>query len=703
MANANQLDDKLYERNLKAIQNHLPFVYERLMSHTPTSDLMAVDGKELVVVRNGEKRSARNLRAEAKIKVEQFVKSPQLLDLAIGPPGKNSLDRYGITIANALRECAAADNQTLAPSVTDGERFFLFIFGVGAGLDIQRLVDHFDPTIVVIFEADMDNLVLSLRTFDWHKHLEKQLKRGKNTFLFTDDKPELALANLQSVIQNTCPAAFGGNPCFIFSETPGSTAILEHIRRYAGVILTTLGFMYDETLMLKNTFLNLHDHDTHILVQSEETAFSTPVFVIGAGPSLDADLPFIQANADRAIIVSTGTALRSLLANGITPDFQVEMENIHVYSSIRKLADEFDLSPICLVGSTSIDPHIVKFFKKTLYFYRPLTSPYPLLCTSPAQTLNKAYPLVVNVSFSLAIDIGAEEVYLFGTDFGTRGDGPDHAKDNVVFTEGAMQGYVRDYDTEVPANFNGEFYASKDFISGLKVMHETISGYAKGRRIYNCSDGARIEGATPQRSSNIALHTSTDQKTHDLKSIFERNIIMTQEELGIRWNKDNLTTSIHQFCDMAHRVFSNTEPYLENQYLHAFMIVSRHSPNYLRVREPSLENDAADCIAMLFRGTFDYLLLCIRYYLGGTSDPTFKKRLAKTIAIEMTNVIERMRKDAIDMLENPRDIPPPKDSGDWDDKDFVQEATYTWGKVSRNAHCPCGSGKRYKHCHGANA
>ncbi len=24
----------------------------------------------------------------------------------------------------------------------------------------------------------------------------------------------------------------------------------------------------------------------------------------------------------------------------------------------------------------------------------------------------------------------------------------------------------------------------------------------------------------------------------------------------------------------------------------------------------------------------------------------------------------------------------------------------TWGKVSRNALCPCGSGKKYKHCHG---
>jgi preprotein translocase subunit SecA len=24
----------------------------------------------------------------------------------------------------------------------------------------------------------------------------------------------------------------------------------------------------------------------------------------------------------------------------------------------------------------------------------------------------------------------------------------------------------------------------------------------------------------------------------------------------------------------------------------------------------------------------------------------------------------------------------------------------TWGKVGRNESCPCGSGKKYKHCHG---
>ena len=33
--------------------------------------------------------------------------------------------------------------------------------------------------------------------------------------------------------------------------------------------------------------------------------------------------------------------------------------------------------------------------------------------------------------------------------------------------------------------------------------------------------------------------------------------------------------------------------------------------------------------------------------------------------------------------------------------DADPENPETWGRVARNAPCPCGSGKKYKHCHGA--
>jgi preprotein translocase subunit SecA len=39
--------------------------------------------------------------------------------------------------------------------------------------------------------------------------------------------------------------------------------------------------------------------------------------------------------------------------------------------------------------------------------------------------------------------------------------------------------------------------------------------------------------------------------------------------------------------------------------------------------------------------------------------------------------------------------PPPRKSAGLDPQNPA-----SWGKVGRNDSCPCGSGKKYKHCHG---
>ncbi|MGI2034973.1 preprotein translocase subunit SecA [Rhizobium panacihumi] len=76
----------------------------------------------------------------------------------------------------------------------------------------------------------------------------------------------------------------------------------------------------------------------------------------------------------------------------------------------------------------------------------------------------------------------------------------------------------------------------------------------------------------------------------------------------------------------------------------------------------------------------------------------------------------------VELVQNPEPPQPPEVYGEhhidastgWDEvanrdgQDFVAapqdrrpEDPSTWGKVGRNENCPCGSGKKYKHCHGA--
>jgi len=309
-------------------------------------------------------------------------------------------------------------------------------------------------------------------------------------------------------------------------------------------------------------------------------------------------------------------------------------------------------------------------------------------------------PLVVNASFSLAIDIGALDIFLIGTDFGSRGAGSDHAKDNVLYTENAIVGYIREYDAEIPANFSGHFFASDDFIVGLKIMTNTIFLHAHDRNIYNCSDGARVEGATPIRSAEVQLTGSVKTKTQDIKIIHERFATSTAEQFAKRWNDQELRKGIKQFCDYALKILGNPDAYSDTLYFSAFLTLTRRAPKHQR---SGYHRPIDECVATLFRGTLVMMLAYIRYYLYVDGNQAVKNKLRKKIADEMTNVIESMRSDAMEILDNPADVPPAKEEGEWNAADFVQEANYTWGKTLRNAECPCGSGKRYKHCHGNDA
>ena len=39
---------------------------------------------------------------------------------------------------------------------------------------------------------------------------------------------------------------------------------------------------------------------------------------------------------------------------------------------------------------------------------------------------------------------------------------------------------------------------------------------------------------------------------------------------------------------------------------------------------------------------------------------------------------------------------------EYNEKSLQNTVTANWGKVGRNSPCPCGSGKKFKNCHGKN-
>src|SRR3546814_12104056 len=117
------------------------------------------------------------------------------------------------------------------------------------------------------------------------------------------------------------------------------------------------GYFADERLMIENSVANLAD-GFWMVEGAFQPVHDLPAFVVGSGPSLDAALDALRAWQEHGVIFSAGSALQTLLANGIVPDFQVEKENNdttearvhHIFERLREHGRAACRERVCQYG-----------------------------------------------------------------------------------------------------------------------------------------------------------------------------------------------------------------------------------------------------------------------------------------------------------------------------------------------------------------
>lgn len=78
-----------------------------------------------------------------------------------------------------------------------------------------------------------------------------------------------------------------------------------------------------------NQLLNL-DFKSSVKTDLTEESKKQTVVIVGAGPSLDFNVNVLKKYSDRAIIIATDASLKTLLDNGIMPDFAATLEDLHL-------------------------------------------------------------------------------------------------------------------------------------------------------------------------------------------------------------------------------------------------------------------------------------------------------------------------------------------------------------------------------------
>ena len=141
-----------------------------------------------------------------------------------------------------------------------------------------------------------------------------------------------------------------------------------------------------------------------------------PALVVGAGPSLDDNLPALAALQERAVIIGVDTTLRPLIAGGVRPHIIAAVDPAPL--NAQHLTGVEGLTDIWLAAEASLHPSVFGgFVGRTFVFKVSDHQPWPWLRTAGCDRgLLRTWGSVVTSAFDLALRMGCDPIIFAGLD-----------------------------------------------------------------------------------------------------------------------------------------------------------------------------------------------------------------------------------------------------------------------------------------------
>ncbi len=621
-AEAAALPEQVRE-NLEAFRRWAPHLYGRLAAVGATNSRLVADAEGRIdIVFRGRKFYSGDAEDYARRQLEDFLAKPSRHP--INEPDPEVLEGACGDLCTAMLGRFADAGITYDPDHQPVESHVLAIFGVGLGLHIAPLIAHSRARVVILVETNLEFLYHSLFVADW-AGLWREAEAAGRKFVILLETDSLSISTkVRNALQANNPALLDG--IYLYRHYP--SAILDQallrIGEEISLTIAGLGFFEDELIMTENGVGNLARGPVKILSEYQPRR-SYPLFIVGSGPSVEQELDFIAAHADRAILVTLGTALRVALRRGIQPDFHVELENgIGNYALIEPVAEEHDLSDITLIASLTVQPVSVALFGDAILFFREQVTSTKLFCGS-LKVLKPAGPTVANSALIAAIRMGFREVYLFGVDMGTKVEGRFHAAGSVYDLGFRADPTIA--SRTFPGNFGGTATGESIYNWSRKVLEGVIQHF-HNLTVYNCSDGVRIEGAIPKLSETIAFdHGPIDRA----RFRGELNAMLSPfplERVRDTWSALDWRATTGSLFARIDRALAEAEqsPAGNMDWLHEVYDALRAA------------NGREEALAVYLRGTMTLSLGCINWYHRRIAEAPARERF-RLIALEETRAM----------------------------------------------------------------
>lgn len=555
-----------FNRNLAALKRWAPHLYSRLKAiKAPYTEILFDDDGGIDIGFRGQRLYGRDAVAVANEQIENLARKP--VREYINEPDTSKMQGLTGMFCGGLLSRMAEQGLTYDSRNRPQEAHFLIIFGVGLGLHLEAAVEETKAKVVIVIEPHLEFVYQSLFVTDWVSLFENGEAKGVRFCLIVEQSPSDIADRCINLMRGNNPVLIDGMVFFTNYVSPILESARDLIRKDLYLAVSGLGYFDDEVIMCRNTARNLGCGPVEIL-SDYLPAREEPLFIVGSGPSVEADMDFIVSHAGKAMIMTIGTGLRGLLRRGIKPDFHVELENQNFNTNIiAATASDFDIHGITLVGSVTLQKRMVDSFDESILFFREGVSPTKLF-GRPFRVVRPAGPTVANAGAVSAIRMGFRDIYLFGVDMGTTMEGRFHSEGSVygagILNEIATASIV------YPGNFGGDATGCFIFDWSRKVLENTFH-YYREVNVYNCSRGVRIAGSIPKVSRAIQLENDTVDRVGVRRDI-KKGLLQCKPELwrdmwrdaGIREQSERIFAWIEEISTGLRNAPEQNDDWVDN-------------------------------------------------------------------------------------------------------------------------------------------
>lgn len=202
--------------------------------------------------------------------------------------------------------------------------------------------------------------------------------------------------------------------------------------------------------------------------------------IVSAGPSLDSELERLKYNIESFLILAVGSALKTLIENGINPDAIVIIDPQDIVYNQLQGYEKLNI-PLCFLKTAS--NMAVKKYKGPKYIFD----------NDDKENSLKTGKTVAISTLDLAVKCDAKNIIMIGQDLACI-DGRSHTKtfEDMYNTEDfgsklKNEEVVKSYDGKLISTTKG-YLVFKGQIERLITKNEKVN-------FFNCSKGVYIEGA----------------------------------------------------------------------------------------------------------------------------------------------------------------------------------------------------------------